>query len=91
MDSIAIENILKIEVPLSVLLAEKYMSVHEILELAPGSVITFDKNYEGSLFLLANGKKISSGVAVKVNEKFGLQVKEIGSQENTISALGSGF
>lgn len=86
--TIAIDNVMKIQVPLSVLLSEKYMAVHEILDLAPGSVITFDKNYESTLQLLANGQEIATGVAVKVNEKFGLQVKEIGSREETINALG---
>ena len=86
--SVDVKNILKIQVPLSVLLAEKTLPVREILELAPGTVIQFEKNYESPLHLLANGKVVGSGVAVKVNEKFGLQVKEMGSAEATISALG---
>jgi len=87
MGSINIQNILRIEVPLQVLLAQKNMNVDEILSLAPGSVITFTKNYEAPLHLLANGKPIGSGVAVKVGEKFGMQVREMGRMSETILAL----
>jgi flagellar motor switch protein FliN/FliY len=84
-----VKSILKVEVPMSVLLAQKLMNVEEILALSPGSVIQFNKNYESNLHLLANGKPVGLGVAVKVNEKFGLQVKEMGHVATTINALGS--
>lgn len=86
--TIELKQILKIEVPLSVLLAEKKMSVDEIVDLAPGTVITFDKQYEAPLDLMANGRKIGTGVAVKVNENFGIQIKEMKPREDTIRALG---
>lgn len=82
-----LKNILQIEIPLQVLLAQKNMSVDEILDLAPGSVIQFNKNYESPLHLLANGRYIGLGEAVKVNEKFGLQVKEMSSREDQINAM----
>ena len=85
--TIDLKHILKLDVPLTVLLAEKTMSVEDIIGLAPGAVITFEKQYEESLSLLANGKHIGEGVAVKVNENFGLQIKEMGSAEDTIKAL----
>ncbi len=85
--AVDVRNILKIKVHLSVLLAQKMMNVEEILDLSPGTVLQFNKNYEAPLELLANGHRIGKGVAVKVNEKFGLQVKEIGPQEETIQAL----
>ena len=87
--SVDVKNVVKLKVPLSVLLAEKPMNVQDILNLAPGSVIQFTKHYEGPLQLLANGQIIGSGVAVKVNEKFGLQVKDMGRPEETIKSLGS--
>lgn len=87
MGSIDVRNILKIEVPLAVLLAQKSMSLDDIIALAPGSVITFNKNHEAQLHLLANGKPIGAGVAVKVGENFGLQVREVGRMNETILAL----
>lgn len=86
---IELNHIFRLDVPVSVLLAEKKMPVDEILSMSPGTVITFDKNYEAPLDLLANGKRIGAGVAVKVNENFGLQVKEMGRKEDTIRSLGS--
>jgi flagellar motor switch protein FliN/FliY len=87
MGSINIANILKIEVPLAVLLAQKLMSVEDILALAPGSVVQFSKSHEAPLHLLANGKVIGAGVAVKVGEKFGLQVRDVGARPDMIAAL----
>ena len=87
--AITLASVLKIEVPLSVMLASKAISVEDILELAPGSVIQFEKNYEAPLHLLANGKVIGEGVAVKVNEKFGMQIKQMGTSADTLNALKS--
>ncbi|NUQ33716.1 MAG: FliM/FliN family flagellar motor switch protein [Planctomycetaceae bacterium] len=83
-----VKHVLKLDVPIAVLLAEKTMNVEDIVDLAPGTVITFDKQYEEPLDLLANGRKIGSGVAVKVNENFGIQIKEMKPREDTIRALG---
>lgn len=88
MGSINVGSILGIDVPLAVLLAQKYMNVEEILALAPGSVIQFHKHHEAPLHLLANGRPIGAGVAVKAGEKFALQVKEMGAIPDTIAALG---
>jgi len=88
--AVDLRNILKIEVPLGVLLAQKFMSVDDILDLSPGSIIQFNKHYEGPLHLLANGRFVGKGEAVKVNEKFGLQVKEMSSREEQLNAMKGG-
>lgn len=83
-----IRRILKIQVPLVVKLAEKDMPVREVLELAPGAVIHFDVSHDSLLELSANDRCLALGAAVKINERFGLEIRDIPSARKTISALG---
>lgn len=82
-----IRRILKIEVPLIVRLAAKEMSVREVLDLAPGAVIHFETNYETALSLMANSRVIARGRAVKMGERFGLQISDVGDAADTLQAL----
>jgi flagellar motor switch protein FliN/FliY len=81
-------KILKIKIPLIVVLAERPAQLEEILSLAPGAIIEFEKSSDGLLELRANGKIIGKGTAVKIGENFGLQLKEIGTLDETIKKLG---
>ncbi|MEE9312262.1 MAG: FliM/FliN family flagellar motor switch protein [Planctomycetota bacterium] len=82
-----IRRVLKIEVPLVVRLAEKEMSVRDVLDLAPGSVIHFECHYDDPLELVANQTTIATGEAVKVNERFGLRLKTVCTTSDTVKAL----
>jgi flagellar motor switch/type III secretory pathway protein FliN len=70
-------NLLNVRVPVSVTLATKKQSVKQILELASGSLIQFDKPCEEMLDLCVGEHCIARGVAVKVGEKFGLRVNQL--------------
>jgi flagellar motor switch/type III secretory pathway protein FliN len=67
-------SLLRIEVPVVVTLASSRQTVREILELGPGSIITFEKSCEEMLELYAGGHQVAVGEAVKVGDKFGLRV-----------------
>ena len=67
-------SLLRIEVPVVVTLASSRRTVREILELGPGSIITFEKSCEEMLDLYAGGHHIAVGEAVKVGDKFGLRL-----------------
>ena len=83
-----LQRILKLEVPVIVKVAERKMRLSEILNLSTGSVIEFSKNADDNLELLVNNKPIGIGRAVKVGEKFGLRVLQIGDIRDTIRSLG---
>jgi flagellar motor switch protein FliN len=70
-------SLLKIQVPLTVTLAQKKQPVGEILELGPGSIIQFEKSCEETLDLNVANLPIARGEAVKVGEKFGLRVTSL--------------
>ena len=65
---------LKIRVPVSVGLATKRESVHDVVELAPGTIIKFSKSCEEPLNLYVGDQKVAEGEAVKVGDKFGFRV-----------------
>ncbi len=70
-------NLLHVRVPVVVTLAKKKHPVKQILELAPGSLIQFEKSCDEPLELSVGEHRIGRGLAVKVGEKFGLKVDHL--------------
>ena len=74
------QSVLSITTPVTVTLARKKESLDRILELVPGSMLTFDIHCDEPLSLEAGGHPIAIGETVKVGDKFGLRIREITSQ-----------
>lgn len=68
------QSLLKIQVPVSVQLAAKKEPVHEVITLAPGSIIKFEKGCEELLQMIVGEHTIAEGEAVKIGDKFGFRV-----------------
>jgi flagellar motor switch protein FliN/FliY len=83
-----IQRIMKLQVPIIVRLAEKVLPVGEITQLVPGAIIEFNKTVGENLDLMINNKLIGNGQAVKVGEKFGLKITQLGSLQEMIKAMG---
>jgi flagellar motor switch protein FliN/FliY len=86
-DARNLDRILHIQVPIIVRLAEKDLPLREVLNLSIGSIIEFDKNAEDLLDLMVNNQTIGRGEAVKIGEKFGLKVTDIGPVQERIETL----
>jgi flagellar motor switch protein FliN/FliY len=74
------DAVLSIETAVSVTLARKAVSLSRVMELVPGSMLTFDAHCDEPLMLEAGGKVIASGETVKIGDKFGLRIREITSE-----------
>lgn len=83
-----LSTILKLEVPIIVVLAERQITLGEVLSLVPGSIIELPKTAEEELDLLVNNRKIGTGVAVKIGENFGIEIASIGTPEERVQAMG---
>ncbi len=83
-----IERILRLRVPVVVRLAARFMPLSEVLKLAPGSIIEFERNVNSELDLLVNNCQIGSGEAVKVGEHFGIRISFVGDVRQRIESLG---
>jgi flagellar motor switch protein FliN/FliY len=88
-DDPKIRRLLRIRVPLIVQLARRPMPVRNILRLAPGAIIEFEKSVDEDLGLLVNNRQIGTGTCVKVGENFGLRIGSIVSRARRIQSLGS--
>jgi len=67
-------SLLKIRVPVSVQLASKKEQVQEVISLAPGSIIKFEKGCDELLQMIVGEHAVAEGEAVKIGEKFGFRV-----------------
>lgn len=85
-----LRRILRLEVPVIVKLAERKLSLSEIMRLGTGAIIEFSRSSEEPLELLINNKVIGMGETVKVGENFGLKITQIGDVKQIIRSLGIG-
>jgi len=72
---------------LTVRLGKTRMSIKDILELGPGSVIELDRLAGEAVDLLVNGKLIAKGEVVVIDENFGFRVTDIVSSEERLRKL----
>ena len=84
-----IERILKIKVPLIVRLAQRSMLLNTIMKMGPGTILEFDRRVDEPLDLMISNCEIGAGVAVKVNEHFGLRITRIEGVQKRIDSLGA--
>lgn len=68
------QALLNIPLTLTVVLAERRMSVSSALEVTSGTIIEFEKVFDEMLDLYAGNRLIARGQAVKVGENFGLRI-----------------
>jgi flagellar motor switch protein FliN/FliY len=71
------QAILGIKTPVSVVLARKPVSLEQIVNLVPGSMLTFDTHCDEPLVLEAGGTPIATGETIKIGDKFGLRIREL--------------
>ncbi|MCC6682917.1 MAG: FliM/FliN family flagellar motor switch protein [Phycisphaeraceae bacterium] len=84
-----LQTVLELRVPVIVQIGRRELTMDDVLSLTPGAIIELDKPVEQDLDLLINNKPIGSGVAVKVGENFGLRIKQLGSTNQLIEAMGA--
>lgn len=82
-------RILQLEVPVIVKLAERQLTVAEVMRLGPGAIIEFEKASDEALELMVNNKTIGVGETVKVGENFGLKITQVGDVKQVIRSLGA--
>ena len=84
-----LQRILRLQVPVIVKLAERKLTMSEVLRLGVGAIIEFSKASDEPLELLINNKPIGVGEAVKVGENFGLRITQVGDVKSVIRSMGS--
>jgi flagellar motor switch protein FliN/FliY len=87
-EPVDVGRVLALQVPLIVKLAERKLTVAEVMRLGVGAIIEFSKSSDEPLELLVNNRPIGVGQAVKVGENFGLRIQQIGDVRSLVRSLG---
>ena len=69
--------ILDVAVTLALEVGRARMSVRELLQLAPGSIVELDRMAGEPLDVLVNGVRIARGEVVVINDKFGIRLTDV--------------
>ena len=74
--------ILDVNVRLSLEIGRTQLTIRELLKLAPGSVVEFDRPAGDPLDVLVNDRLVAHGEVVMVNDRYGVRFTEaIGAVE----------
>ena len=82
-----LDMVLDIPINLSLELGHTRMSIRELLRLTQGSVVKLDRPGGDPLDILVNGCLVARGEVVVVNERFGVRITDIVSQEERVRRL----
>ena len=82
-----LDLLLDVPLELSVELGRARMSIQDLLNMSPGSVIELDKVAGEPLDFMVNGRLVARGEAVVVNDKFGVRITDIVSPSERIARL----
>jgi flagellar motor switch protein FliN len=69
--------VMDVELNVSLRFGQRQMPLHEVLDLASGSVVELDRKVNEPVELLLDGKLVARGEAVIVDGNYGLRVTEI--------------
>jgi flagellar motor switch protein FliN/FliY len=82
-----LELLLDVPLDIAVELGRARLSIQELLQLGPGSVIELDKVAGEPLDILVNDRLVARGEAVVVNDKFGVRITDIVSPSERVARL----
>src|SRR5512137_2676948 len=82
-----LDMLLDVPLEVNVELGRTRMTIQDLLQLGPGSVIELDKVAGEALDILVNGQLVARGEAVVVNDKFGVRITDIVSPQERIQRL----
>jgi flagellar motor switch protein FliN/FliY len=72
-----LEMFLDVPVGITVQLGSCQLSMREVLNLAPGSVVQLDKFADAPVEVLVNEKLVARGEVVVVENRFGIKITEM--------------
>ena len=82
-----LDMLLDVPLEVNVELGRTRMTIQDLLQLGPGSVIELDKVAGEPLDILINDRLVARGEAVVVNDKFGVRITDIVSPQERIARL----
>lgn len=84
-----LQRILDIPLSITVVIGTTVITIKELLNLRPGSVVALDESINSFVSVYANGKLIAKAELVVVGENFGIRIAEIIEKEERVKSLAS--
>ncbi len=82
-----LQRILDIPLSITVVIGTTVITIKELLNLRPGSVVALDESINSFVSVYANGKLIAKAELVVVGENFGIRISEIIEKEERVRSL----
>lgn len=82
-----LDRILEIPLTIKVEVGQTRMTIEELFNLGPGTVIELDKRAGEPVDILVANKAIAKGDPVVVNESFGVKINNIISPQSRVKSL----
>ena len=82
-----LDLLLDVTIPIMVEIGRTQMSLGDVLNLVPGSIVALDKKAEEPVDLRVNGKLVARGEVVLVDDNYGLRVTQIVDAAGRIESL----
>lgn len=82
-----LEFLMDVALQVSVEVGRARMTINDLLQMGPGSVVELEKLAGEPLDIFINGKAVARGEAVIVNEKFGVRLTDIMSPEERVDGI----
>jgi flagellar motor switch protein FliN len=86
-EDVNLDLILDILVTISLEIGRTKVSIRDLLQFNQGSVVELDRLAGEPMDVLANGTLIARGEVVVVNEKFGIRLTDVVSQQERVKNL----
>jgi len=83
-----VQRILGLDVTLSVVLAERLITIESILDMTAGTIIEFDVPFDAELKLNIGNRTVGHGQTVKIGENFGLRLTNVATVPDRVEAMG---
>lgn len=75
----ALDRVYDLTVPVTVELGRATLSVQDILQLAPGSIVELERSSEAPVELFVHGKCVAKGQIVVVDGYYGIRITSLDS------------
>ncbi len=80
-------RVLSASVELRAIMAERGLSIREVLQMRPGAVIQFERRPSDPIRLEAGGRPFATGAPVRVGDRVGIQIASVQDPQKTVRNL----
>ncbi len=80
-DPIGLAQLLDVPVRLTVEVGRTRMSLAELIQLGPGSLVTLDRESHEPADILVNGKIVARGEVVTIDKSYGVRITSVKTTE----------